>query len=272
MTVSELKDIISSTEGYNFHTHTPWCDGHDTPAKMAEAAVAGGMLYLGFSPHSPVPIESPCNMEWADVPEYIKTIDEIRVRFAPELKVFTGMEVDYLHGTFGPASSRIQDLGLDFAIGSIHFLPRYDGTFVDIDGSYESFNRKMSLYFHGDLRYVVNTFYEASHEMLAKGGFQILGHADKVAQNAGLYHPGLEQEGWYQDLIETYLDAVINSGVIVEINTKIHADRGRFFPNEVYWRRLIDGGVSFMVNSDAHYAGKINQSRHTAFELLKTYA
>lgn len=269
MTIDQLKDIINSGEGYNFHTHTPWCDGHATPAEMAQAAVASGIAHLGFSPHSPVPIESPCNMKMADVPAYRRAVEEVNRLFSPGLRAYTGMEVDYLHKHYGPTSPEIVDLGLDFMIGSVHFIPRQDGRFVDIDGNFESFSRKMKEDFRGDIRYVVNTFYEASAAMVLRGGFQIVGHADKVAQNAGLYHPGLEQEGWYNDLLDEYLKLVEGSGLIVEINTKVKKDKGRFFPHERLWPRLTEAGVCLMVNSDAHYADRINQSRPEAFELLK---
>ena len=39
----------------NLHTHTTFCDGADTPAEMAEAALRLGLDSLGFSGHSPFP-------------------------------------------------------------------------------------------------------------------------------------------------------------------------------------------------------------------------
>lgn len=269
MNPERLKEIINSSRSYNFHTHTLWCDGHDSLEAMTRAAIGAGFSHLGFSPHSPVPIPSPCNMNSADVEAYRVAVRQLQAEYASKIEIFMGMEIDFLKGLYGPSSSFFSDLGLDYAIGSVHFIPRRDGRFVDIDGSFDSFSHKMAEDFGGDIRYVVNTFYEASSEMLARGGFQILGHADKIAMNAGMYEPALEQMGWYQDLISDYLTEVAASGVIVEINTKARADKGRFFPHERYWRRLADAGVALMVNSDAHRADKINASRVEAFELLE---
>lgn len=272
MTPADLNLIIRSSRGYNFHTHTPWCDGHDDPKAMARAAVRAGFSHLGFSPHSPIPIPSPCNMAMDDVPAYLGAVLALKSEFDQDLKIFAGMEVDYLHRLFGPSAPQIQDIPLDFRIGSVHFIPRPDGRFVDIDGSFDSFRRKMADDFSNDLRYVVNTFYEASSEMISRGGFEILGHADKVSMNASLFDPDLEQHGWYNDLVSAYLDQVIASGLIVEINTKARTTKGRFFPHERFWPRLEAAGVSLMVNSDAHYADKINASRAEAFDLLCTHA
>ena len=41
----------------NFHTHTRYCDGKDSPAELAEAAFALGFRALGFSGHSFTPFD-----------------------------------------------------------------------------------------------------------------------------------------------------------------------------------------------------------------------
>lgn len=58
----DFVSIIGSDMLYNFHSHTQFCDGRATMAEFAAEAVAQGFTHYGFSPHSPVPIQSPCNM------------------------------------------------------------------------------------------------------------------------------------------------------------------------------------------------------------------
>ena len=36
----------------DFHTHTTYCDGKNTPEEMVRAAIAKGMTKIGFSGHS----------------------------------------------------------------------------------------------------------------------------------------------------------------------------------------------------------------------------
>ena len=36
----------------NYHTHTVWCDGKDTPESMIKAAIGKGFDVIGFSSHS----------------------------------------------------------------------------------------------------------------------------------------------------------------------------------------------------------------------------
>lgn len=184
------------------------------------------------------------------------------------LKIYMGMEIDFLNPQHGPSADYYRNLGLDYAIGSVHFIPDKNGRYIDIDGSADRFAHNMSLAFDDDICYVVENFFEQSSQMIDCGGFDILGHFDKIAQNAAIYHPGLEDEEWYCNIIDRFIDKVISSGVIVEINTKARTKLGRFFPHERYWQRLIDAGVELMVNSDTHYSELINASRNEAFEIL----
>lgn len=41
--------------------------------------------------------------------------------------------------------------------------------------------------------------------MVELGGFDILGHADKMHYNASCYRPGLLDEPWYDALVRDYL-------------------------------------------------------------------
>ena len=73
----DFKEIIGTTRNYNFHSHTQFCDGRADMETMARAAVACGMEHYGFSPHSPLNIPSPCNMEASAVDEYLAEVRRI---------------------------------------------------------------------------------------------------------------------------------------------------------------------------------------------------
>lgn len=265
----DLKSIINSTRHYNFHSHTEFCDGRDTIADMVRAAVANGFLHYGFSPHSPIAIPSPCNMQAADMDAYRAEVEKAQAAAGDKCKFYVGMEIDFLDRDRGPAGDYFKSLDLDYSIGSVHFIPNQKGEYVDIDGRFENFRKKMGEFFNNDIEYVVKKFYEQSSEMLSAGGFDILGHFDKIGQNASYFKPGIEDEAWYQAIVNDYIEQIVESGLIVEINTKAREEHGRFFPGERYWQRLIDSGVQLMINSDAHYAARVNASRDEAFQLLE---
>lgn len=266
----DFSRLILTDRKYNFHSHTQFCDGRATMAIFAQEAVAAGFSHYGFSPHSPIPIESPANMLSTDVEPYLKEVWRLQELFcdAPT-RFYAAMEVDYLGPNWGPSSSYFKSLPLDYRIGSVHFIPSQNGELHDIDGNFASFTKRLNDYFKGDLHYVVNTFFDQSLEMVSRRGFDIIGHYDKVGHNASHIQPGIEQEDWFIDRINELTDAIISSGVAVEINTKARAVHGRFFPSEIHWRKLLDAGVTILVNSDAHYHDLINASRDEAFKIIE---
>lgn len=260
---------IGDSSLYNFHSHTEFCDGRAQMEAFAREAVRRGFTHYGFTPHSPIPIESPCNMRRDDVPRFLSEANRIKKEYGDRCRFYAGMEIDYLGDEWGPAHPYFSTVPLDYSIGSVHFIPSQEGEYVDIDGHFDSFRRKMQQHFHNDIRYVVETFYRQSHRMLDAGGFDILGHLDKIGHNASHYRTGIEEEPWYATLLNDYLDHVIASGVTVEINTKSYADHnGRLFPAVRYIPRLRAAGVPIIVNSDAHVPALINASREVGLRIL----
>lgn len=265
----QFAEIISRGELYNFHSHTQFCDGRAPMADFAAAAVAAGFTHYGFSPHSPVPIESGCNMTEADVSLYFDEVARLKALYAGRINLYASMEIDYLGPEWGPSTSYFQLLPLDYRIGSVHFIPSQDGQLIDIDGRYERFKARMASDFHDDIRYVADTFFDQSIEMVEQGGFDIIGHFDKIGHNGDHYRPGLEEMPWYRKRVDELIDAIVAAGLVVEINTKSWKDHGRMFPAVRYWKRLKDAGVTIIVNSDAHYPDLINASRAEALGILR---
>ncbi|MCI9607168.1 MAG: histidinol-phosphatase [Muribaculaceae bacterium] len=263
----DFAEITSHTHLYNFHSHTQFCDGRATMEEFAAAAAAEGFTHYGFSPHSPVPIESPCNMSMDDVDIYIKEYNRLKEHYRHRVNLYLAMEIDYLGPGWGPASDYFKTLPLDYRIGSVHFIPSAEGM-IDVDGRFESFKAKMQRYFSNDIRAVVESFYSQTNKMIDAGGFDIIGHFDKIGHNASHFSPGIEDTAWYRQLVNDTIDNIIAHNITVEINTKARADHNRFFPNEAYWKRLADAGVTIVVNSDVHFPNLINASRSEALSLL----
>ncbi|MCM1077478.1 MAG: histidinol-phosphatase [Bacteroides sp.] len=277
-----IRDIIASTRDYNLHSHTQFCDGRAEMACFVEAALEAGMKHLGFTPHSPIPIESPCNMSMTEVGDYIAEFNRLKELYAGRINLYMSMEIDYLGETWGTSNNYFASIPLDYKLSSIHFIPTPDdGQLIDVDGSPTSFIEKMHKYFHDDIRYVVNTFYAHTLDMIEAGGFDMIGHFDKIGFNASHFCPGIECEGWYMSHLDNVIDAIISSGIVVEINTKawnppvgateteVKTYVPRLFPSAHVIKRLQSAGVPLAVNSDVHYPDRITYGRSAAFEILQ---
>ncbi len=264
-----LFDEIGDSRKYNFHSHTQYCDGRADMEAFVKEAIKQGFTHYGFSPHSPIPIESPCNMKHEDVPAYVDEFNRLKRLYGDRISLYLSMEIDYLGDDWGSSNAFFANIPLDYRIGSVHFIPS-DYGYIDVDGCYENFKEKMSRYFHNDIRYVVETFYRQSTLMLEAGGFDIIGHFDKIGHNAGHYREGIEQESWYKTLVYDLMDLIIEKGVIVEINTKAWQEHNRMFPGVAWIPYLLKANVPILVNSDAHFPALIDANRPTAFQFLES--
>ena len=83
----DIKDIIISTEKYNLHSHSQFCDGRDSMEDIAAAASREGMEYFAFTPHSPVPLKSPCNMSASRMDEYLAECGRLKDFYAGNMGV-----------------------------------------------------------------------------------------------------------------------------------------------------------------------------------------
>ncbi len=96
----------------NFHTHSSYCDGHDAPEEMVQAAIDLGFTHLGFSGHAHNAIED-CSMSAQGQEEYRQVIRQLQKKYEDKIELLCGLEKDYYAD---PDRS-----GFDYVIGSVHF-------------------------------------------------------------------------------------------------------------------------------------------------------
>ena len=237
--------------------------------EMINSARSYGFTTWGFTPHGPLCMESPCNMSAENVAPFLQEIKRLRTLY-PDIQILAGMEVDFIDEEHGPASPEVRKYGLDYVVGSVHFIPNQRGEYFDIDGSPERFKITLHDHFEDDLEYVGATYWRQIERMINAGGFDIIGHIDKIALNASYVDPTIEQTPLYEKLADNAIEKAIQSGKAIEINTKHFKKYGRFFPHPRYWRKIIDAGIDMPINSDAHYADKVEDGIREAEQLMKT--
>lgn len=268
MEIEDIKNIIGKTQRYNLHSHTQYCDGHAPLSEIVEGAYRRGSEVWGVTPHSPLCQPSPCNMRAEDVPAYLDEMESLKERYQGKMALLTGMEIDYMSRDWGPHIDYFQRLPLEYRIGSVHFVPTQEGVWLDCDGKFERFSRYLREGYHDDLRYVVEKYFEQVLTMIEIGGFEILGHFDKIIGNAALADPTFEDQGWYASLIADVISHSRRAGLIVEINTKAIESKGRYFPARRWWDMLTAAGTPLAINSDCHHPDLTETGREEAYREL----
>ena len=253
----------------NYHSHCSFCDGRAPLEEFVKEAISQGFYSYGVSSHAPLPFPTQWTMEWGQMEAYFDEFKNLRSKYADEIELYVGLEIDYLNEESNPSVASFTELPLDYRIGSVHLLYDAAGEVVDIDCSPAVFKERVDRHFNGDVLRVVRMYFDRLFRMVELGGFDILGHADKMHYNASCYHPGLLDEPWYEALMKDYFSLVASRGYLVEINTKAYDSLGTFYPNSRYWELMKEYQIKVLVNSDAHYPERINAGRMEALRLLQ---
>ena len=258
----------------NFHSHCTFCDGRSQPEDFIKCAVSRHFRAYGFSSHSPLPFETFWNMSAGDMDEYINEIKHLKEKYSEQIELYLGLEIDYLDETYNASIPYFCSLPLDYRIGSVHFLnnrqhPPTEENMACIDGPFDEFALALERFYQGNIRLITEDFFRASMQMVETGGFDIVGHLDKIYQNGHL-HPAFDfNASWYQKPLEDYLDLIAEKGLIVEINTKNMVRKHQTFPHIDSFKSLYQRRIPVMVNSDCHFPDLVNDGREETLDLLK---
>ncbi len=237
----------------NYHTHTVFCDGKETPEEIALAAVAKGFDILGFSSHSMYPFASSWHIPPKDFNAYVESVNSAKKKFSGKLKILLGFEADYIPLVSHPDFERYKKLDPDFLIGSVHYVFSEKGRLC-VDYSASLLKEKIDTLYGGNSRKVACEYFHLEREMLSKCSFSIIGHADLVRKNNSALKMFSENDSWYRKEIKATADAIKRSGVIAEVNTGAIA-RGYMegvYPSDEFLALLRERNVPVTISSDSH--------------------
>ena len=253
----------------NYHTHSDFCDGRATMRVMAEAAREAGFSILGFSSHAPLPFGTTWNMPMEKLSDYVRTIRGLGREYAPSMEVLAGLEIDFIDGLCGPADGRFSGAGLDYALGSAHFVtprgaPAPSASALDaagaptfgfaVDEPEDDFEAHLKTFYDGDAEALVDDYYAAVSACVKAGGFDVLAHFDLIRKNNRGQSRFREDTARYRDAAMAAVEEAARSGVIVEINTGGMARGKTDSPYPAPWilKELRARKVPVCLNADAH--------------------
>jgi len=244
----------------NYHTHSTWCDGRNTPEEMILAALARGFSEIGFSSHARLPDVVEGNLTPESAVAYARDIRSLAAKYADRIRVRLGVEADYIPGDTAPEKVRYAHLGLDYLIGSIHWVVAPDGAHVPVDHEPELLTDGVRAHFAGDFEAYLHAYFAQVRDMVARCDFDVLGHPDLVRKFNGRLRSFDESADWYRAELVRTADAIAASGKIVEVNTGA-ISRGWMddaYPSPAFRALLRERGVRFILSSDAHFADGID--------------
>lgn len=209
-------------------------------------------------------------MQPADFEKYCAEIKNLKEKYKEKIEIRLGFEADYIPGVSSPRAAGYEKFQPDFLIGSVHFIYQKDGIFA-VDDSPEKLFDALKKYYKNDEKKLVGEYFAAEREMIEKGGFAILGHADLIRKFNEKFPFFDENAEWYRRELKTLAGVIDSFGVTVEINTGA-ISRGwktNPYPSDFLLSLLREKNVPLTFSSDAHSAENLDCGFELAVQCAK---
>ena len=228
----------------NYHTHTCFCDGRDTPEQLVQEAIRLGCPALGFSGHSYTPYEAAWMPKERILP-YQAEIRRLQAVYSGQIRILLGIEQDYY-------SDEATD-AYEYVIGAVHNLRR-GGEYRPLDYTRARLSTTVNDWFGGDWYALAEEYYALVGDLYEKTHCRVIAHFDlieKFNETCDLFdrtHPR------YRAAALAALDRLKDAPVIFEVNTGAIARGYRTtpYPDPFLLQAMQDAGVRLMLNSDCH--------------------
>lgn len=246
-------------ERADVHVHSHFsADSEESMEKEIETAISEGISVLCFTDHIDwdYPVED--LVFDFDIPTYFQKIDELKEKYAGQIKILKGVELGLQVQLKGPYSQLLKKYDFDYAIGSQHLVggmdPYYPETFEG----------------HTDAEVFRRYFEDTLEDLKAFHEFDSMGHLDYVVRYGQKKAHDYSYRR-YADVIDEILKLLVRYNIALEVNTcGIRKQLGFPNPHPDIIRRYHElGGTLVTLGSDAHKARFLGFAFERAESLLK---
>ena len=253
----------------NFHTHTTFCDGENTPEEIVLYAIDNGFDSIGFSGHGFTPFDLRYCMR--DVNGYISEVNRLKRIYENKIQIYCGIEED----VFSPAERKC----FDYIIGSSHYFYK-NGNYYPIDSDYDYFKKCLGI-FKNDIIALSQTYYKTFCEYILTRKPDIVGHFDLITKFDEVDVPRFLCNDEYFKIAEMYLETAIKADVVFEVNTGAVAKKLRSspYPHERLLHIIKKHNAKIILSSDSHSAETLDYNfketrrflRNIGFEFIYVF-
>ncbi|MBE7046459.1 MAG: histidinol-phosphatase HisJ family protein [Ruminococcaceae bacterium] len=232
----------------NYHTHTTFCDGKNTPEEVILRAMEIGLSAIGFSGHGYTPFDTEYCMK--DTDEYIKEISGLKEKYGDKIEIFCGAEED--------AFACVKRDDFDYIIGSSHYI-RVDGEYYPIDSGADTFKKCLEVSDNDPIKLAEN-YYSTFVDYILKRNPDIVGHFDLITKYDEIDTQLFSNNTEYLKLAEKYISKAAEADVIFEMNSGAISRGLRKTPylSENMLYILKSKNSKIMLSSDSHSIETLN--------------
>lgn len=234
----------------DYHVHTTFSDGKNTPEEVVRAAIEKGMAEIGISDHSYTDFDESYCIKRDKIEEYKREIARLKAKYQGKIKILCGIEQDF----YSEESTK----DYDYAIGSVHYV-KVGGKFYPIDESAEIFGEVCKNIFGGDYIAFAEEYFNTVSQLAERKDIDIIGHFDLIAKFNENNRCFDEKNERYVAAWKKAADKLLSTNKPFEINMGA-ISRGyktEPYPSDAIRAYIKDKGGKFILSSDSHSAENI---------------
>ena len=242
----------------NLHNHTTFSDGKHTVEENVLSAIEKNMLSLGFSDHSFTACDDSYCMRTERYEEYLQAIAQAKSKYADQIPVYAGMELDYY--------SQVDVSAYDYILASVHYIIR-DGVTYPIDHSPQQQLDCIRDAFGGDILAMAKCYYDMLTEHVIRTKPLFVGHFDVITKFSLMP----EEDDGYRKIATEALKEILKHCPYLEMNTGAISRGWRKTPYPAAY--LLDAvkeyGGQILLGADSHHKDNLTFHFDESVQLLK---
>ena len=246
----------------NYHTHSNFCDGANTPEEMVQEALEKDFEALGFSGHAYTPFDTSYCMSHEAYAEYCREVNRLRKEYEGQIEILLGLEYDFY--------SEEDCEPLDYKIGSVHYVLQ-NGKYLPVDES-SKHTRAAIDEFGGDSMAYAEAYFDTVAQVVEQTNCDIIGHFDLIKK---FNRDGVvlidESHPRYIAAWKKAVRALVKTGKPFEINTSPLAWRtdGECYPSDEILREIRAHDGKITISGDVHQKEYLDRGFNLALEKAK---
>ena len=244
-----------------FHNHTTFCDGKNTPREMIEFALEKGIRAIGLSAHGYTPYDLRYCMK--DTDGYVAEINRLKEEYEGKIEVYLGIEED--------AYAPVDRSKFDYIIGSLHYMKKGDKYYpIDSSADYTEAMRKA---FEYDAIKIATEYFSYFCEYIKTRKPEIIGHFDLLTKFDEVTTPLFLQNKEYHKIAEKYLDYILPTDSIFEVNVGaiLRGYRSTPYPYENLLHKIKKADGKLILSLDAHSKDLLTYDFSNTINYIKNF-
>jgi len=235
----------------DYHIHSVFSDGKSKHQENLSTAIEKGLDEVGFSDHFSIVATDWTTPEY-EIDQLKKTVNKIKNLEDLPLNVKFGAEIDFIPGKEEKIRSLINQLPLDYVIGSIHFIDDWN-----FDTDPEGFDQE-------NIDVLYSKYYNLLFQAVLSDLFDVIGHADLIKKFGHM--PMKNPKPFFKKVLK----AMKEKDKTYELNTSgLKKPCQEFYPSRSFIEMAFEENIPVTLGSDAHHEKDIAQYFQEAIEMLK---